>query len=469
MPLAYQDLNIEIVDLQPDGRFRVRILGKAPNGREMRMDEGESPFYKPEELRPLIAKMDRRRASQAELTALGEKLASLLLPGRVREIYTASLDCVRMRGEGLRLRLRIEPLPMAALPWEYVLVRQTAEVVPGDFLCLQPDVSITRYENIGAPLEPILSKKEFRVVIVLANPVETTLEDLDVNADKAAILNAVQALNASADASVIETVVVERATRESLLRAITDADIFHFAGHGVFEAANLGEDGTFEKKGRIVLEQTDGKEDRFDSDQLAIELSHAGVRLAVLGACNSGSRDGTGAWSGVAPALVRGNVPAVVAMQFKVADRNAAYFMSFLYAKVLAGSSIDQGVSEGRRRIFSGAATTSADWAVNRDWGVPVLYLRTEDGVLFPAVSDKQQTSPGQGASVVRVRQKVRTVSGEMLASHVENVLAGNIDVNQEIDRIDKGANVVGARFGTLGGYGPQRKKPDGKSGGGDK
>lgn len=36
MPLAYQDLNIEIVDLQPDGHFRVRILGKAPNGREMR-------------------------------------------------------------------------------------------------------------------------------------------------------------------------------------------------------------------------------------------------------------------------------------------------------------------------------------------------------------------------------------------------------------------------------------------------
>jgi len=36
MPLAYQDLNMEIVDLQPDGRFRVRTLGKAPNGREMR-------------------------------------------------------------------------------------------------------------------------------------------------------------------------------------------------------------------------------------------------------------------------------------------------------------------------------------------------------------------------------------------------------------------------------------------------
>lgn len=82
MPLAYQDLNIEIVDLQPDGRFRVRILGKAPNGREMRTDEGESPIYKPEELKPLIAKLDRRRASQTELTALGEKLASLLLPGR---------------------------------------------------------------------------------------------------------------------------------------------------------------------------------------------------------------------------------------------------------------------------------------------------------------------------------------------------------------------------------------------------
>ncbi len=383
-PLTYRDFNLEMTDWKDDGTFRVRVVGETPNGRTMRADQAETVVYRQEDFKRPLGKLSNRSATQDELMQLGAKLADLMLPGRVRTMFEDSLNMLEQKGEGLRLRLSIEPIRLSALPWEYTHVqRAPGEKVPNDFLAWQRHVSITRYENLGSALTRPTGKDKIRIVVALASPHEepnnpSNFSPLDVKADETAITSAIGELKGKMPA--VEAVVLKQATREALLNAISGTDIFHFAGHGVFDGAELAPDGTFRKKGQIVLETMDNKADPYPSDQLARILGDTGVRLVMLGACNSAARDEGGAWTGVAPALVREKIPAVVAMQYPVADTAASKFMTYAYARVLAGYTIDEAVFEGRLAIFSQAQ----DWAASRDWGAPVLYLRDDDGLLFP-------------------------------------------------------------------------------------
>jgi CHAT domain len=450
-PITYRDFSIEMTNWKDDGTFTVRVIGKTPTGGEMRADEAEQATYRPGEFNRLLGLLESRNANQSQLIELGEKLAALLLPGRVRAFYEKSLDALK-EDEGLRLRLRIDPLKLAALPWEYTYVKRTfGEKVSSDFLSLQRRVSITRYETIGAPLQPLTGKEKFRVVIALANPMIENPEDfpnqslpsLDLDADRRAILSAIGGLKTRTQA--VEPIVLQPATREHLLKSIANADIFHFAGHGVFEGSELTSEGTLRKKGKILLQTEEATEDRFDSDQLAVILSNAGVRLAVLGACNSATRDAGGAWTGVAPALVRENIPAVVAMQYKVRDRNASYFMAFLYARVLAGSTIDEAVFEGRQAIFT------QNGLEDRDWGVPVLYLRAEDGFLFP-LPPQNQEAPAREDPLVIVQRQIGTIRGSDIGADIDDIFEGRVEVRDSIYVIEEGAKTIGVKIKRMGG-----------------
>jgi hypothetical protein len=442
-PLTYRDFTIEMTDLTDDGIFRARVIGQTPAG-EMLSSETEMPRYNPDEFKLLLGKLERRKAIQQELIELGEKLADLLLPGRIRSLYNESLKALQ-EDEGLRLRLRIEPLKLAALPWEYTYVQRTAGAkVPNDFLALQRKVSITRYETIGAALKPLEGKEKFRIVVALANPVidgPIGLPELDVEADRQAIQAAINSLNANTQ--TVEPIILNPATREGLLKAIPGTDIFHFAGHGIFEEAESTPDGTFRKKGEIILETKDATEDRFDSDQLANILGNAGVRLAVLGACNSATRDEGGAWTGVAPALVRENLPAVVAMQYRVQDQNAPRFIAFLYARILGGYTIDEAVFAGRQSLFTRSGLE------DRDWGVPVLYLRAADGFLFPL--PPASTTSGE-SPLVRVQRTLGTVRGTEIGAEVDEAVSGKIEVIETISSVEEGGSSIGAKIGRLGG-----------------
>jgi len=438
-PLTYRDFNIEMTGLQDDGTFTVRVLGQTPGG-EMRAADAERAVYQGGSLSRHLGKLQRRKASRTELVELGQKLADLLLPGRVRRLFEDSLRALQ-EGEGLRLRLRVEALPLAALPWEYAYLQRAAgEEVDSDFLCLQRKVSIARYETIGAPLKPLEAKEKIRIVAALSNPVDHPVA-LDLGADRRVISAAVEDLKSRAQE--VESVILPEATRSGLLQAINGSDIFHFSGHGVFEGSELTPDGQVLKKGKIILETEDGASDRYDSVQLASSLGNAGVRLVVLGACMSAQRDEGGAWTGVAPALVRENIPAVVAMQYGVMDNNAARLIAHLYTRVLGGYSIDEAVSEGRLAVYTHAGLE------NRDWGVPVLYLRAADGVLFPVPPVEVGTSE---SPLVVVQRRLGTVRGEDVGAEIGEMLSGRLLVQEEIDVVEAGGKTVGVKIDRFGG-----------------
>jgi len=387
-PVTYEDFNLEMADLQEDGTFTVRVLGETPGG-EMGADAAETASYNADALKMPLRKLETRRLKELELIELGEALAEMMLPGRVGELFDDSLKAMTGAGKGLRVRLRIESLELAALPWEYAYRQYSpGEKVGQDFLALR-NVSFTRYETTGVPLQPREGREKLRIVVALASPLD--LEILDLEKDKEAIQAAVAELEASLGngQGAVETVFLEQTTRAALLDALDSADIFHFSGSGFFEGTEMSPEGKVLKKGRIILETEEGESDRFESGQLATVLRTAGVRLVVLGTSESAARDEGGAWTGVAPALAREGIPAVVAMQFTVRDDTAARFIEQLYARVLAGQSIDEAVAAGRRAIF----VHSDRGAAGRDWGVPVLYLRVSDGILFPQGVEGMQGS----------------------------------------------------------------------------
>jgi hypothetical protein len=349
----------------------------------------------------------------------------------------------------LRLRLRCEPLALAALPWEYALIRRNAnELTAQDFLCLQPGISIVRHMVLGEPLLAAAAKAKYRAVIALASP--DGQPALELGTDETAIRAAVQKFDI--DGSRMYLQVLFPATRDALLNALPGADIFHFSGHGVFDAqSDFAPDGSLRGKGAILLEKSDGTADRYDTELLANALQQADVRLVVLGACNTATRDAGGAWSGVAPGLVRLNVPAVVAMQFKLADVRAKDLIAPLYLLTLQGYAVDQAMTEARRALFNQTGQAHGDWAKDRDWGIPVLYLRAPDGVLFPEPKQQTETVGPDGAPIITARMKIGTVSGTVVGIQAGEVRRGQVTTNQEITEVKDGGTVIGQKYDRIG------------------
>ena len=159
-------------------------------------------------------------------------------------------------------------------------------------------------------------------------------------------------------------------------------------GHGPGGAGEFGV-AALEGKGALVLVAEDGGAELFPVEKLAPNLVGRNIRLAVFGACQTARRDQYNAWTGVAPALTRAGIPAVVAMQYNIRDASAIAFSRRFYKALAAGETIDAAVTDGRLAIFNRSRLEE------RDWGVPVLYLRTPGGALLPPGEAQPEKRPG--------------------------------------------------------------------------
>lgn len=407
---TYRDFPLRVSPIENGGgQYRVRVAGPVPGGQPA-FDEEESAVFDPARFldpagsRDLLDLLRKRRIEERQLMALGGLLAEMLLPGTVRRRLEDSLAVVRSRGQSLRLRLIIDAPELASLPWEYLYLKPPAAPdSPKYFLALQPELSIVRHESLdeAEPEEGLPAR--LRLVAALASPAE--LDPLQVEEDRRAIQELVDALGAEAAPAPAW---VERANRQSLFEALREpSQIFHFSGHGLYQ------DG----KGYLVLEgspQAGGGPaggqagyELYDGEALGDLLRSAGVRLAVLGACETAQRSGENLWTGVAPTLVQYGVGAVVASQFRLQDRSALPLVRELYRGVLGGESIDQALQKARQAIYQQAGLE------NRDWGAPVLYLRLRSGVLFPR-AEQPGAAPGAEARqvVINVTQQIGSVQG---------------------------------------------------------
>src|SRR5262249_20314036 len=163
--------------------------------------------------------------------------------------------------------------------------------------------------------------------------------------------------------------------------------IWHFVGHGGF-----ARDGA---TGQLLFEDASGDTEPVSALQLGILLNRSGVRLIVLDACN-GAKLSTDPFRNTAPALIRAQIPAVVAMQFTVPEEATRAFATEFYRALAQGFQIDACVTEGRKAVMNATGLGRADW------GIPVVYTRAQDGKLFelagkdqgPKTNDQRRPTP---------------------------------------------------------------------------
>jgi hypothetical protein len=423
-------------DKQRIGHFSVRVLG-SPAG-EMKPEEAVLVSYDDKQLQIGLQQLETRALDKAGLIALGRALALLLLPPKqegassgVRELLAASLAQLGPE-DGVRLRLRLPP-QLAALPWEYIYVDRAGggEGMDG-FLMLDPRVAIARHEALPAPPSLPLTSGPLKVVAALASA--EGLPQLDLGKEQ-------RDLEAAFDGQpAIQSVFLEDATLDEIQQAIAGAEVFHFAGHGVFSRQMGDLPGTYTGTGKLAL-----YDQAVDAEQLGINLRGNGVRLAVLGGCETGRRDGVNVWSGIAPALIKQQIPAVLANQLPIKDACAIAFSKHFYGALVGGLPIERAVAAGR------IAAYNAD-KDGRDWGVPVLYMRDADGVLFGGAADTGVRDQAAAAAKVVIEQRLGEVAAGavLVGAAVKQISSGILSVTQTLGTV--AGDVTGATIGTMGG-----------------
>ncbi len=320
----------------------------------------------------------------------GSSLFNALREGEIRSRYDISQTQAAQQNKGLRLKLRIQPPELAALPWEYLYDARRSE-----YICLSTQTPIIRYLDIPQPIRPLAMQPPLRILAMSACPVG--LPALDVAGEKARLNRALHTL---LNRGLVQITWLEEQTWRSLQRILRSGPwhIFHFVGHGRFDPAT-GE-------GQLALADEEGRLAPLGATHLARLLAdHSSLRLAFLNACEGGQAGTQDPFSSIAATLVRRGLPAVLALQSAITDQGAIELAQAFYESLADGLPVDAAVSEARKSISLAIVNTL-------EWGVPVLYMHAPDGTIFklPALPQKARVSKPISATLVRTEAPVAQV-----------------------------------------------------------
>jgi hypothetical protein len=330
----------------------------------------------------LVGKLASFSADEEALIQIGQVLFASLFQGSSRDVLVRSQGVLK-DGQGLRIVLNFTTTEqeVGALPWEFLY--DPDQVGPLTML----DLSIVRYLPQSALVPNLKTNLPLKVLLTGAQP----SAQAPINVERE--LKEVQAaLDGLVQAGRVQITIEPHLTRGKLQHLLRQGfHVWHFAGHGGF-----GRDG---KTGVLAFEDAGGDLEWASALELGILLNRSSVRLIVLDACQSGQLS-TAPLRGMAPALIRAQIPAVVAMQFSVPDSAARAFASEFYRALSEGFPIDACVTEGRKAVMSEVGLQRPDW------GIPVVYTRAADGKLFdlPTVSTTPSltaTTQSSGLSTV--------------------------------------------------------------------
>ena len=358
-------LDFDVVIEPHDDGFRTRVVA-SPAG------EAEADFALPfseKDLRILIlevvgsigrARRQVRRIDSPDrllLENFGDRLYRAAFSGQVGECLGRSRLTAESKDAGLRIRLRLAQ-PLAGIPWEYLYDKEQG------FLGLDPDTALVRYAELPAPVRPFPISPPLRILAMISTP--SDLPPLDVEGEWGKLNSTLGDL---AGRGMVQVDRLGEGTLAALRRQLQlkQYHVLHFIGHGGFD--ENGQDGA------LALEAADGKTRLVTGRDLGMMVHHRPLRLAVLNACEGGRSAQDDPLGGVAQALVRQDIPAVIAMQFEISDPAALVFSQSFYQGIADGLPIDVATVEARRAMFAEGNEI--------EWATPVLYLRSPDGRVF--------------------------------------------------------------------------------------
>ncbi|KAB8145025.1 CHAT domain-containing protein [Chloroflexia bacterium SDU3-3] len=395
MPSTYRDIDITF---QPREGGRLRFQADSDQGQA----SGELPDLNADsEFQELLLGLRTDDTSEDDLITLGKKLYSALFQGEMLNLL------MRVKGalsedQGIRLKLRTAPgdAEVAVLPWEFLFDPQ----LDNPFVLL--GISVVRYPQAPVRTPSLECKPPLRLLLTGAQPSDMPNAEVDRELD--AVIAALKERKLL-DASRIEVVEERHLTRATLQRRLREGfQIWHFAGHGGFSRDK--------RNGVLFFEDSTGSQDAVSARELGILMSGGGMRLIVLDACESGAR-ASAPFRSISPSLIANGIPAVISMQFAVPEESTTAFAGEFYYALSEGLPIDACVTEGRKAVVGISGLRRPDW------GIPTVYTRASDGVLFQL--PKQAAADGaagginmQGANVqgnVNISSGNSTVSGNTI------------------------------------------------------
>lgn len=312
------------------------------------------------ELQDALAAVASRNTDVAFLIRLGSFLFDALFAGAIVELYRTSLGMARVKGQRLRVRLRIEPPELACLPWEFLHDAQEEQS-----FAISPEIALVRHVPMRLPVRPSAVTLPLRLLMILASPRD--LPGLNVAEERRLIEEALQERIAKQEVQVQFLEVATVANIQQALRTF-QPHVFHLVAHSLFDGHS------------VQLMLVDEQDNAAPVDERTFRELFAGssaTRVAVLNACQSGVTSNNQLLAGLAPRLLQRQLSAVVAMQYPVTDRAGLVFAREFYRSLAVGMPVDAAIDEARRGIWIELGGDQPDW------GAPLLFLRAADGQLF--------------------------------------------------------------------------------------
>lgn len=312
--------------------------------------------------------LSKDTADAEYIKALGIRLHQFLFKTTPDAGIQSLLDqCLGAGGQqcGVRIRLQLADLnpEIAAIPWEFLYAESR-----GGFLASSVRTPVVRFVRGLLDRRDPEARVPFNLLVVIPS-----VPDLDVEGEKRTINEALEGITPPVEVTFLEGTVT-RELLDDTLRS-EDFDFVHFIGHGDFK------DG----RGQLRLNRDAFEPDWIDEQALAeLVKNHEAIKLIVLNTCRGAEASTSRAFAGLAPQLVlAGQVPAVVAMQYPICDKEALAFVHAFYQTLFQGSgrgSVDAAITAARSAL-------SRDFPGKRAIGLPVLFIRYNEGMLFKVVA----------------------------------------------------------------------------------
>ena len=309
---------------------------------------------------------DEARTTPA-LRQVGTWLWQSVLGGEVGRALSERLKAAQESGRALRLELHIAPdaPELMALPWEALYDPEQQS-----FLTLSRLISLVRVPHDLVPGQPPEIRRPLRLLVVISSPPDLPEEErLDTAGERRTIEGALRRLTES---GLMEVDFCDEAAQEVLQKMLLARDyhLVHYTGHGGFDPTADNGRGD----GYLVMEDGHDHTRRVYSADVARLFAGTPLRLMVLSGCLTAQVSRESALSGVAGALLKAGLPAVVAMPAPIADRAATDWADLFYTALAAGRTVDAAMSEARLHLYE---------AGHPDWPIPALFLRVPPEALF--------------------------------------------------------------------------------------
>jgi formylglycine-generating enzyme required for sulfatase activity len=295
----------------------------------------------------------------------GRDLFDALFTGEVRACYEHSMAQARREDKGMRLKLSFQPSDLAALPWEILYDPRQAE-----YICMTRNTPLARYLELPRTIPPLNLDLPLRILSVIASPKDLELREVAREMDRLET-----ALHSLQTRGLVELTWLEDRTWRHLQDVMGDTawHVFHFLSRGGVPGKDrLGD------QGFLALTDEEGETHRLSPADLARLLAdHPSLRVVLLDARDS---DGGGSLRNVfgstATRMVRGGIPAVLAIPYEITNAAANPLFRAFYEALAVGMPVDVAAAVARKAIGLAVDNTVG-------WGAPALYMGPPDGLVF--------------------------------------------------------------------------------------